>query len=146
MPQPPICFDASFLLRLLLDDGTAPQAETLWEAWHREGRRLVAPVLLYYEVTNALHRYATRGELAQGEAETLLDLALRLDVELIGDGELHRRAIQLARAFSLPATYDAHYLALAERLGAEFWTADARLARTIQDRLPWVYILGTPQV
>ncbi|MBC7227355.1 MAG: type II toxin-antitoxin system VapC family toxin [Thermoflexales bacterium] len=72
----------------------------------------------------------------------MLDLALRLDVERVSDGELHRRALQLARAFSLPAAYDAHYLALAEQLGADFWTADLRLARAIQDRLPWVHRLG----
>lgn len=36
-------------------------------------------------------------------------------------------ALDLAERLSLSATYDAHYLALAEWLGAEFWTADQRL-------------------
>ncbi len=145
MPNSPVCLDASFLLRLLLDGETASQADGLWEAWHREGRRLVAPTLLYYEVTNALHRYAAQGDLLPDEVETLLGLALRLDVELIGDAELHRRALQLARTLSLPTTDDAHYLALAERLDAEFWTADARLAQAVQDRLPRVHVLGGPR-
>lgn len=142
MPNSPVCVDASFLLRMLLDEAVGPQADRLWEAWHREERRLVAPALLDYEVTNALHRYVARGDLSPAEAEALLDLALRLDVERVGDGELHRRALQLARAFSLPAAYDAHYLALAERLGAELWTADLRLVRAVRDRLPWVCALG----
>ncbi|MCS6938258.1 MAG: type II toxin-antitoxin system VapC family toxin [Roseiflexaceae bacterium] len=141
MPISPVCLDASFLLRMLLDKATGPLADTLWETWHREERRLVAPTLLYYEVASALHRYAVHRRLSSAEAETLLDLALRLDIELVGDSELHRRALQLAGAFSLPATYDAHYLALAERLGAEFWTADARLVRAVQSRLPWVHSL-----
>jgi hypothetical protein len=34
--------------------------------------------------------------------------------------------------FSLPATYDAHYLALAERENCEFWTADTRLFNAIK--------------
>ncbi len=142
MPGSPVCLDASFLLRLLLDERAASQADLLWEAWHQEGRRLVAPTLLYYEVANALHRYVAHGDLLPDEVETLLDLALRMDIELVGDAGLHRRALQLARMFSLPAVYDAHYLALAERLGAEFWTADARLAQAVQDRLPWVHRLG----
>lgn len=142
MPGSPVCLDASFLLRLLLDEEAASQADALWEAWHQEGRRLVAPTLLYYEVASALHRYAAHGDLSPDEVETLLDLALRIDVELVGDAGLHRRALQLARTFSLPAACDAHYLALAERLGAEFWTADARLAQVVQDRLPWVHRLG----
>jgi len=40
--------------------------------------------------------------------------------------------LDLAARFSLPAIYDAHYLALAERLGSEFWTADRRLGQAAQ--------------
>lgn len=119
MPNSPVCVDASFLPQLLLDEEAGPQADMHWETWHREERWLVAPTLLYYEVADALHRYVAHGDLTPDEAEALLDLALRLEVELTGDAGLHRRALQLARTFSLPATYDAHYLALAERLGAE---------------------------
>lgn len=141
MPESPICLDASFLLRMLLDETTGPLADMLWQTWHQDERRLVAPTLLYYEVASALHRYVVQGRLSPAEAEALLDMALRLDIELNGDSRLHRRAIQLASAFSLPAAYDAHYLALAERLGAEFWTADIRLVRAVQSHLPWVHSL-----
>jgi len=139
MPGSPVCLDASFLVRLLLSEKTAPQTDVLWEAWHREGRRLVAPTLLYYEVTNALRRYAAIGWLSSADVEALLDIALRLDIELVGDSALHRRALQLAEILSLPAAYDAHYLALAERLGAEFWTADIHLVEAVQNSLPWVH-------
>jgi len=33
------------------------------------------------------------------------------------NNDLHRRALNMAKSFFLPATYDVHYLALAERLG-----------------------------
>jgi len=83
--------------------------------WYEDGRSVVAPSLLYCEITNALHRYVVHGELLP-EASALLELALKLDINLYGDDDLHRRALNLAKRFSLPATYDAHYLALAERL------------------------------
>jgi predicted nucleic acid-binding protein len=47
----------------------------------------------------------------------------------------------LADQFSLPAAYDAHYLALAELLEGEFWTADGQLARRVQPSLPWVHLV-----
>lgn len=39
--------------------------------------------------------------------------------------------MQLARQFNLPAAYDAHYLALAERLEAELWTLDRKLFNAV---------------
>ncbi len=55
--------------------------------------------------------------------------------------ELHQQALLLAQRFSLSATYDAHYLALAEKMNAEFWSADRRLIQRVQSALPWVNLL-----
>ena len=141
MPNSPVCLDASFIVRLLVSEETAPLTDALWEAWHRAGRPRAAPTLLYYEVSNALHRYVTAGVLTAAEAAILLDAALSLDITLYGDAALHRQALQLAERFALPATYDAHYLALAECLGGELWTADRRLANAVRHHLPWVRLL-----
>ena len=41
--------------------------------------------------------------------------------------------------YELPATYDAHYLALAEWMDIELWTADMRLVKAIRSfDLDWV--------
>ena len=141
MPNSPVCVDASFVIRLLESADSHSSAIRLWIEWHEAGRPVVAPSLLYYEITNALHRYVVYGELLPEEAFELLEVALRLDITLYGDDDLHRRAWNLAKRLSLPATYDAHYLALAERLGAEFWTADKRLVRTVQKAISWVRLL-----
>jgi predicted nucleic acid-binding protein len=40
-------------------------------------------------------------------------------------------------------TYDAQYLALSERLGAPFWTADRKLYRRCKDiGVGWVNLVG----
>ena len=51
---------------------------------------------------------------------------------------LDQPGIQLARYLTLPACYDAQYLALAEHLGVEFWTCDGRLVKKVESKLPWV--------
>lgn len=137
----PVCVDASFVIRLLESGEPDSAAIRLWVEWHEAERPVVAPTLLYYEVTNALRRYVAHGMLLPQEADKLLDTALKLDITLYGDAELHRRALKLAKAFSLAAAYDAHYLALAERLGAEFWTADKRLVQAVQKAMPCVRLL-----
>lgn len=54
---------------------------------------------------------------------------------------MHDRALSLATRFTLPATYDAHYLALAEELGCEFWTADKRLAGATDGAFPLLRLI-----
>lgn len=137
-----VCVDASIVVRFTLNpDDTA--IKRLWNSWSTQGVRLVAPTLLFYEVTNGLYRQQKGGVLSPKFVLEALDVALAMPVELVGDGDLHRRACLLAGTYRLPAAYDAHYLALAERLGVELWTADARLVNTLQPfGVDWVKLAG----
>jgi predicted nucleic acid-binding protein len=98
--------------------------------------------LLRYEVTNALHRLRKAGETTEDETERAIRAALALPIRLHFDDALHSAALAFAARFSLPAAYDAHYLALADRLGAAFWTTDRRLANSVRPALPWVRLVG----
>ncbi|MGI8915847.1 MAG: type II toxin-antitoxin system VapC family toxin [Chloroflexota bacterium] len=132
------CTDAGLVIRLVAFPDDAP-VRGLWQRWHDEQRVIVAPTLLYYEVTNVIHRSRHAGLLSAGAATLALDAALAIPIQLHGDHALHLAATKLAERFALPAAYDAHYLALAERLDAELWTADVRLARAVHVALPWVH-------
>lgn len=142
MTTSPVCVDASFLLRLVLDDPLTERAREVWSGWRRSGAPTVAPALLFFEATNALYRYARHELLTWAEAEEALTILTDLDVEIRGDQDLYGKALRLAAQLGLPAAYDAHYLALADDLGAELWTADGRLARAVAAQLPWVKLLA----
>lgn len=136
-----LCVDANLVIRLVAD----PSDEAVWQLWERwdsERQQIAAPTLLYFEVANALYRYHKLGLMSFSAVELALEAALALPLRLHGGPELHGRALRMAARFSLPAAYDAHYLALAEWLGAGFWTADACLANTVQVALPWVHLVG----
>jgi len=135
-----LCVDANLVIRLVADP-TDESVRRLWEQWDAEHRQLAAPALLYYEVTNALYRYRKLGLMSTSSVRLALRAALALPLQLHSETDLHEHALALAERFSLPAAYDAHYLALAEWLGGEFWTADARLARAVQPALPWVHLV-----
>ena len=68
MQNSPVCVDASFLVRLLTSNSANAPAPRLWATWHEAGLPVVAPTLVYYEVTNALRRYVVHGELLPQEA------------------------------------------------------------------------------
>jgi predicted nucleic acid-binding protein len=92
-------------------------------------------------VANALHRYVVHGMLPPNQAAAALDAALDLGFAWCGDAELHRRALEIAGEYGLPAVHDAHYLALAERLDAELWTADRKLSQAVAATLPWIRLV-----
>jgi predicted nucleic acid-binding protein len=98
--------------------------------------------LIRYEVTNALHRLRQAGDASEGATQDALRSALALPIRLYNGEDLHSAALAFAARFSLPAAYDAHYLALADRLGADFWTTDRRLANSVRPALPWVRLVG----
>ena len=134
-----ICLDASLLVKMLIgsDEEVAP-LWAQWDAWEAAGKRFAAPTLLSYEVTSALYRYQYTNRLTAETTQQLVMAALSFPIHLIGDRELHRLALNFATHYALPAAYDAHYLALAQRLNAELWTLDRRLHNTLGEVLPWL--------
>ena len=137
----PLCVDASIVVRLVTVSEPNP-VRTIWIRWLSEGLHFAAPRLLRYEVTNALHRIRRDGELSDHAAQAVLRVALDQPIQLYDDEHLHPRALELSSRLNRPATYDAHYLALAEHLGCDFWTLDERLYNSVRHQLPWVRLVG----
>jgi predicted nucleic acid-binding protein len=140
MPKSWLCIDANLIVRLL----ASPQDISIrqfWEEWDDANQQLAAPTLLRYEVVNAFYRYEKQGTISRDAVHAALKAALALPIHYYGEAGLHVHALLLAERFSLPAAYDAHYLALAEQLGTELWTADKRLYHAVEQALPWVHYI-----
>lgn len=127
MTEKHICVDANFVVKLLNSRSETSPYLTLWDEWERKHYEIIAPTLFCYEITNVFHRMRLACLILDSEAEQALTDALDLPITLYGDRQLHQQALSLAKQYNLPATYDSHYLALAERFNADFYTADKRL-------------------
>lgn len=136
-----ICIDANVVVGLVSIESPDSPYKQLWTQWEESEYKVVAPTLIYYEVSNAFHRLTIAGELLPERASQAMEAALSLDIKISGDLAMHRRALNLASSLQLPATYDAHYLALSEQLSAQFWTADRRLFRAVQATFDWVHLV-----
>jgi predicted nucleic acid-binding protein len=138
-----ICIDSSVAAKWILEEEWTTEARALYDAALNAGELIVAPPLLPIEVTNVLRQRLRRSpDYSLGEALAQLDRFLGFSVEIRNPSWLHRRALQIADAFGLPAAYDAHYLALADELHCPFWTADRRLALAVGRGLGFVRLLG----
>jgi predicted nucleic acid-binding protein len=118
--------DASALAALLFGE---PEAETIAERLAEA--RLVAPVLLAFELANVCLIKARRHPELQAALMAAFRLRTRLGVEEVAVD--HNRALEVAAASGLTA-YDASYLWLAGELGAELVTLDGELARAFAGR------------
>ncbi len=142
-----IVVDTSIVLKWVLDEPDSAMALALLTRWISEGTVIQAPALLTYEVANALYQRVRKGEMTADKARQALEDVLfpELELNFLEYSELSMRAIALAQQYSLQATYDAHYLALAEYKQCEYWTADTRLWNAVGDKLPWVRRLSDYQ-
>jgi predicted nucleic acid-binding protein len=126
----------------VLAEPDSPVARRLWSEWEEQDIDVVSPSLWAYEVTSVIRNKVHRGKITSDEGEKAFAIIHKLGVRLIAPSDLHERAWEMAKKLNRPAAYDAHYLALAQTLDCEFWTADERLYNAIRDQLPWVRWLG----
>lgn len=137
-----ICVDASLTLKLVIVEEDSAKAQYLWDNWVEAEVEILAPPLLAFEGTSVICNKMHRGLVPPEEAELMFRAFHLLGVRFLYPDDLHQRAWALARQFSRPQAYDSHYLALAEILGVELWTADARLYNAVKHDLSWVKWLG----
>jgi predicted nucleic acid-binding protein len=142
MTLPLICADASLTLKLVLAEPDSPVARSLWAEWEEQNVGVVSPSLWAYEVTSVIRNKVHRGKITPDEGEKAFATIHKLGIRLITPPDLHERAWEMAKKLNRSAAYDAHYLALAQTLDCEFWTADERLYNATRDQFPWVRWLG----
>lgn len=129
----PLVVDANLLVSLAIDLPYSEAAQARVEGWLADGESLFSPELWEYEATTSVRKWAVQRAVSSEEIERAL---LRLDalpVESVStDAVLRRSALVWAARLGHFAAYDGFYVALAERLETELWTADGRLARGCQ--------------
>ena len=137
-----VIVDASIAIKWVLRENDSHNARSLLSEWIKEQVIVLVPTLFTYEVTNILYRKARQKEISLDSAKLGITKILSTGLEIAHseglDSFINIKAMELAESFNLPATYDAHYLALAESEGYDLWTADTRLWNSAKEKLNWV--------
>jgi predicted nucleic acid-binding protein len=123
-----LVIDAGFAFKLILPGPYQPALQQQFTQWLTAGNPLYAPTLWLYELTSAFNKAVHTEAITVAEGLRALHLAQQLNVQLIAPDEAQiRRAYECTRQLDRATAYDSFYLALAESLSAELWTADKRL-------------------
>ncbi len=126
--------DASIVVKACLSEGA-------FSALSPE--RLVAPLLLWSEVSSVLHELRWRATLQPDLAEIAVKRLDGAPIERRAPPELLREAWHVADELGWAKTYDAEYVALARILDVRLVTLDVRLQRSAQ-RL--VRVIGPTEI
>ena len=114
--------DASVAVRWLFDMDGVTQADALLQS----GEALIAPDLVFSEITNAAWKMTALAALPGGTAAQAVLRSGDFFQEIIASRELKDPALAIAIELRHPA-YDCFYLALAEQRDCQMVTADERL-------------------
>jgi len=128
-----VCVDASFAVKWVLPEEHSPEARTMLDDALRRKTRLVAPPHFAVEVTSAIYKKLRDRLITLDEAKECLRQFGFIAIETVWPASLAERSLEIAAELGWPYPYDAFYLALAEALGCQLWTADERLHRDARD-------------
>lgn len=144
MKNSSIVVDSNLAIYSLIDTPSSYLANQVWKKILAEGANVFAPSLWVFETTSVIRKYCARGILTDSDAEEALIILDQMPVQFISDDlNLRRSALNWAARLRQSAAYDGFYLATAEKLRAEFWTADKALANNAnQLGAGWVHWMG----
>jgi predicted nucleic acid-binding protein len=122
-----LVIDASIALAWCFEDEASPETDAIAEKVRREGA--IVPGLFQLEVGNILLQAERKGRLTPSDVAIRLALLGELPIATDSEtaGRSWRDVMALARSHAL-TTYDAAYLELALRKGADLATRDKTLA------------------
>ena len=140
-----VVLDASLAVKLLVLEAYSTQARALALSWQSAGIQLVAPDFMASETATALRKKIADQVVTVEGAKQLIARFYALRISFRPSWLSHDRAIDLAVELNQRLAYDCHYLALAESLGCEFWTADEPFYRAARNTYPQVQWIGSYQ-
>lgn len=134
--------DSSVAFKWVVTEADSATARRLLDETRQGLHTLLAAELFPVEVAHALTRAERQGRVGIGDAlihwtAVMLD-SPRLELSLA----LLPRAIALSSAARI-GVYDCVYVALAEREGCEFVTADTKLVANLGTRFPFIRALSS---
>lgn len=101
----------------------------------------VSPALWANETTSVISKTVHFGQITEAEGRRALEQLATLGVKLFTPNlEQNQAAVDWTIRLKHAAAYDSYYLALAQSLDCDFWTADSRLFNALKDEcFKWLH-------
>jgi predicted nucleic acid-binding protein len=134
-----LVLDASVAIKAILPNPLQGHCRALVETFAEV--QPVSPALWGHETTSAISKTVHFGQITEAEGRLALEQLAALNVQLFTPNlEQNQAAFDWTIRLKRAAAYDSYYLALAQSLDCDFWTADSRLFNALKDeRFQWLH-------
>ena len=134
-----VVIDASIAIKAILPNPLQGYCRALAQTF--ADVQPVAPALWVYETTSAISKAVHFEQLNETEGRQALEQVNALGVQLfVPDIDQSRIAFDWTLRLSRGSAYDSFYLAIAQALDCDLWTADKKLFNALADaHLVWLH-------
>jgi predicted nucleic acid-binding protein len=134
-----VVIDASIAIKAILPNPLQGYCRALVQTF--ADTQPVAPALWVYETTSAISKAVHFEQLTETEGRQALEQVDALGVQLfVPDLDQNRIAFGWTLRLRRGSAYDSFYLAIAQVLDCDLWTADKKLLNALTDaRLNWLH-------
>jgi len=137
-----VCVDASVAAKWLMHEIDRPLALSLRTHHLGQGGTFIAPPQFSGEMASAIYKKERAQQMTEQNARLLTANIVDLGVQLFDHRETVTAGLEIALRFNLKWIYDAFYVALADIVGCDMWTADTGLYRAVNPAFPNVHLLA----
>lgn len=109
---------------------------------YKEGKvSFVEPLLLYYEIANAVHIAVQRKRVTEDDGKDIIRDMLDLEMTFVDSVEMIRNAYGIARKYNI-SVYDAFYIEVAKDNGIMLYTGDKKFYNAVKDKKKFIKWIG----
>ncbi len=135
-----IVIDANITLALVLPLPYSDAAEVKMRECQNLDIDIFVPTLWHYETVSALRKAVVLNIISHKEASEAIQYICSLGIsEYHPTHYLQQKSLEWAKKLNQTVAYDASYLALAEHIKSELWTADEKFVKSAKNAgIIWV--------
>ncbi|HEY7033167.1 MAG TPA: type II toxin-antitoxin system VapC family toxin [Thermomicrobiales bacterium] len=136
-----VVVDSSLAIKWLFIEDQSTEAIAQLRDWVSQGVERLVPSWFMCELANVVYQRVRQRIQPLQDAQANFRDIVRFVRILDAEPGVSLRALQLAHDLGQGATYDTHYLSLAEQLDCDLWTADEhfwRAAISTHGRVKWI--------
>lgn len=137
-----ICIDASIALRWIIPTPQSQIADSLLKKWDDAGIQIISPPLLDIDMTAFIRKMMQMKLLLPQQGEQAFQFYRQIGINIVNPPSLTQTAWDLIGKYDLTHITDLYYLALAELMDAEFWTANRYLFSNLKEKNQRTHFLG----